>query len=167
MSSGIHLVAILQEIPQLSVTEIGWKITYLKFCSNLSGANELKLQPHLPGDNELTTVSLILFVISSRLGPWVHWPTNWGPNTLCVVLFPKLNTFQVSGKSIIVVNPNVQSDMILWSSLDVICPIITPCYTQHGADEGRIWATLCMGRTVLLLKPPQNLHHRRGAYSGT
>ena len=24
-----------------SVTEISWKITYLKFCSNLPGANEL------------------------------------------------------------------------------------------------------------------------------
>ena len=41
-SSGIHLRAILQEIPQPSVTEISLKITYLKFCSNLPGANELK-----------------------------------------------------------------------------------------------------------------------------
>ena len=40
-SSGIHLRAILQEIPQPSVTEIGLKITYLKFCSNLPGADEL------------------------------------------------------------------------------------------------------------------------------
>ena len=37
-SSGIHLRAILQEIPQPSVTEISLKITYLKFCSNLPGA---------------------------------------------------------------------------------------------------------------------------------
>ena len=40
-SNGIHLRAILQEIPQPSVTAISLKITYLKFCSNLSGANEL------------------------------------------------------------------------------------------------------------------------------
>ena len=40
-SGGIHLSAILQEIPQSSVTEISFKMTYLKFCSNLPGANEL------------------------------------------------------------------------------------------------------------------------------
>ena len=40
-SSGIHLKAILQEIPQPSVTEISLKITYLKFYPNLPGANEL------------------------------------------------------------------------------------------------------------------------------
>ena len=39
--SGIHLRSILQEITQSSVTEISLKITYLKFCSNLPGANEL------------------------------------------------------------------------------------------------------------------------------
>ena len=36
-----HSSAILQEIPQPSVIEISLKITYLKFCSNLPGANEL------------------------------------------------------------------------------------------------------------------------------
>ena len=41
MSNGIHLRAILQEIPQSSVTKISLKITYLKCCSNLPGANEL------------------------------------------------------------------------------------------------------------------------------
>ena len=40
-SSGIHLRAILQEIPQPSVTEINLKITYLKLCSNFPGVNEL------------------------------------------------------------------------------------------------------------------------------
>ena len=39
-SSGIHMSAILQEIPQPSVTEISRKITYLKFYSNIPGANE-------------------------------------------------------------------------------------------------------------------------------
>ena len=37
----------------ISVTEISLKITYLKFCSNFPGANELKSLPHLPGANEL------------------------------------------------------------------------------------------------------------------
>ena len=42
-SSGIHLSAILQEILQLSVTEISLKSTYLNiFFSNLPGANELR-----------------------------------------------------------------------------------------------------------------------------
>ena len=40
-SSCIHLSAILPEIPEPSVTVISLKITYLKFCSNLLGANEL------------------------------------------------------------------------------------------------------------------------------
>ena len=39
-SSAIHLTAILQEIPQPSGTELSLIITYLKFCSNLPGANE-------------------------------------------------------------------------------------------------------------------------------
>ena len=42
-SGGIHLRAILQEIPQPPVTEICMQITYLKCCSNLPGANELSL----------------------------------------------------------------------------------------------------------------------------
>ena len=41
MSSDIHLRASSQEIPQPSITEIIWKIKYLKFHSNFSGANEL------------------------------------------------------------------------------------------------------------------------------
>ena len=39
-SSAIHLSAILQEMPQPSVTEISLRTTYLKFCSNLPGTNE-------------------------------------------------------------------------------------------------------------------------------
>ena len=42
-SSDIHLRAISQDIPQPSVTKISLKIAYLKFQSNLSGANDLKL----------------------------------------------------------------------------------------------------------------------------
>ena len=42
MSSDIHLRASSQEIPQPSITEIICKIKYLKFYSNLPGANELK-----------------------------------------------------------------------------------------------------------------------------
>ena len=40
-SSDIHLRQFSQEIPQLPMTAISFKITYLKFCSNLPGANEL------------------------------------------------------------------------------------------------------------------------------
>ena len=40
-SSGIHLSAFLQEIPQPSVTKIHLKIIHLKFHSNFPGTNEL------------------------------------------------------------------------------------------------------------------------------
>ena len=42
ISSGNHLRAILQKLPQLLITEISLKITYLKFLSNLPGTNEFK-----------------------------------------------------------------------------------------------------------------------------
>ena len=41
-SSDIHRRASSQEMPQPSITEIIWKIKYLKFHSNFPGANELK-----------------------------------------------------------------------------------------------------------------------------
>ena len=41
MSSGIHIRAISLEIPQASGTEINLKTTYVKFQSDLPGANEL------------------------------------------------------------------------------------------------------------------------------
>ena len=37
-----HFQAISQEIPQPSTTEISLKLAYVKFHSNLPGANELK-----------------------------------------------------------------------------------------------------------------------------
>ena len=40
-STDIHIRAISQEMPQLSISKIPWKITYLKFHSNFPGANEL------------------------------------------------------------------------------------------------------------------------------
>ena len=42
-------MAIPQEMPQPSVTEILLKITYLKFDSNFPGANELKWYTLAPG----------------------------------------------------------------------------------------------------------------------
>ena len=41
ISEGNHLRAISQKIPLISINEINWKITYIKFHSNLTGANEL------------------------------------------------------------------------------------------------------------------------------
>ena len=43
-SSDIHIRAISQEIPQLSITKIHLKIPYLKFHTNFPGANELIIQ---------------------------------------------------------------------------------------------------------------------------
>ena len=40
-SSDIHIRASSQEVPEPSITEIIWKIKYLKFHSNFPGANEL------------------------------------------------------------------------------------------------------------------------------
>ena len=39
---AIHIRAISQEIPQLSIIKIRLKITYFKFHLNFPGANELK-----------------------------------------------------------------------------------------------------------------------------
>ena len=44
-SSDIQIRAISQETPQPSITKIRLKITYLKFNSNLPGANELTIKP--------------------------------------------------------------------------------------------------------------------------
>ena len=41
MSSDIHMRTISQEIPELSITKISLKNNYLKFNSNLLGADEL------------------------------------------------------------------------------------------------------------------------------
>ena len=41
-SSDIHMRAVSQEMLQASVTKLSLKIIYLKFYSNLPGANELK-----------------------------------------------------------------------------------------------------------------------------
>ena len=42
-SINIHLRAILQKIPQPPIIKISLKISFLKFLSNLPGANELNL----------------------------------------------------------------------------------------------------------------------------
>ena len=47
--SGIHLKASALEIPQPSITKISLKITYLKFHSNLPGANEMNCLSSLHG----------------------------------------------------------------------------------------------------------------------
>ena len=52
-SKDNHLMAISQDKPQPSITEFSLKITYINFLSNLPGDNELRLQPHLSGDNGL------------------------------------------------------------------------------------------------------------------
>ena len=44
-SSDIHLRAVSQEIPQPLIVKTSLEITYLKFHSNLPGANELKDAP--------------------------------------------------------------------------------------------------------------------------
>ena len=52
-SSDIHIRAISQEIPQLSITKICLKITYLEFYSNLPGASELMLVKEASGRGHL------------------------------------------------------------------------------------------------------------------
>ena len=47
MSSGIHIRASSQEITRPLITEIIWKIKYLKFHSNFPGANELIVEAEM------------------------------------------------------------------------------------------------------------------------
>ena len=59
-----HLIAISQSIPQLSTTEITLKITYLKFNSNLPGANELR--------------GMVVFVLlHDDIIKWKHFTNYW------------------------------------------------------------------------------------------
>ena len=48
LSNDIHIRAILQEMPQPSITKIGLKITSLNFHSNFPGANELRKKQQRP-----------------------------------------------------------------------------------------------------------------------
>ena len=52
-SSDIHIRAISQEMPQLSITKICLKITYLEFYSNFPGASELMLVKEASGQGHL------------------------------------------------------------------------------------------------------------------
>ena len=45
----IHIRAISRQMPQPSINKISLKIKYLKFHSNLSGANELRIKLPKPG----------------------------------------------------------------------------------------------------------------------
>ena len=71
-SSGIHLSAILQEMPQPSVTEIILKITYINFCSHLPGANVLihfKLISHGPNvceDSRMMSVNVACLALTHK-----------------------------------------------------------------------------------------------------
>ena len=73
--------AILQEIPQSSVTEISLKITSLKFCLNLPGANELKSYT-LP----LLLLNAVYSIQYTRLSyrdtlPYLLYTSIWPPHT--------------------------------------------------------------------------------------
>ena len=46
-SNDIHIRAISQEVRQPSITQIRFKITYLKFHLNFQGPNEL-IRPRMP-----------------------------------------------------------------------------------------------------------------------
>ena len=65
-SNDIDLSAILQETLQPSVTEISLKITYIQFCSNLLGANELRWSLFAVRQQAITwaNVDLIYVIIS-------------------------------------------------------------------------------------------------------
>ena len=49
-SIDIHLMVILQKIPQPPIIKINLKITFLKFLSNISGANEFTFTTKLSYD---------------------------------------------------------------------------------------------------------------------
>ena len=71
-SSGIHLSAILQGIPQPPVTKIRLNNTYVTFCSNLPGANELSSKsyiismPHMiMVDQRKVNIGIIWFMLTA------------------------------------------------------------------------------------------------------
>ena len=76
-SSDIHLRASSQEIPQPSITEIIWKIKYLKFHSNLPGANELidfsRTIWSPPLGTILTIISLCIIPVVGEVGVLISW----------------------------------------------------------------------------------------------
>ena len=57
-SSDIHLSASSREISQPSITEIIWKIEYLKFHLNFPGVNELTTAWHYTGKRTLPEILL-------------------------------------------------------------------------------------------------------------
>ena len=63
-SGDIHLRASQQEIPQPLITEIIWKIKYLKCHSNFPEANELK-------DKKFAIMVIKCYHSPSLLSPWV------------------------------------------------------------------------------------------------
>ena len=83
-SSGLHLRAILQETPQPSVTKISLKITYLKFCSNLPGANELKV--NLSGTSRICICdTYVVFIVPGQQKvQWLLFPSFCGFKLFCV-----------------------------------------------------------------------------------
>ena len=72
-SQDVHLRGISQEIAQSSITKISFKFFYLKFASNLPGANELK-ENCISNVNEQAngwwTVSVELVHIPGERGFW-------------------------------------------------------------------------------------------------
>ena len=68
-STDVHIRAISQEMPQPSITKIPWKIAYLKFHSNFTGANELSHWPHLVSLN----ATLLFNNYFERITPIQHY----------------------------------------------------------------------------------------------
>ena len=85
-TSATSLCAILLEVSQPPVTEISLKITYLKFCSNLSWANELNSSIGLAILTDITGITAVAPYLSTwrqisashdDVIKWKHFPRYW------------------------------------------------------------------------------------------
>ena len=85
-SSDIQVMAISQSIPQSSTIEFTLKITYLKFHSNLPGANEWTLGGPVTQMN-LRCVQIVKWFRQNLSGTWPY------SGTLLVIRF---NTMRIS-----------------------------------------------------------------------
>ena len=113
-SSDIHIRAILQEMPQPSITNIRLKIIYLKFHSDFPGANQLQMKSpiqinkiqHLNANQLTQSSKVILDDIKGNSGPhsvqgtsqWLLHVITWKSVLLsvCIKYSAKVDFFTIT-----------------------------------------------------------------------
>ena len=78
-SSDIHIRAISQEMPQPLITQIPWKITYLKFHSNFPGANRWVKSLHLASESGIYGCLIFKWVAMTSV-------KDYGNRTIVIIM---------------------------------------------------------------------------------